>query len=172
MADASATIRVLADASATVALAEDAVASFSLLADAATTLEAMMSVVHDITPDALRQSGFRPLHAGDDYDYTVALLAADGETPFDLAGASIWFTAKEAAILTDSEAKLQLTIGSGISVPTPANGQLIVEFRGAETENLEGIWKYDLQIKDSTGKIRTVAYGVLEFLPNITRATS
>lgn len=124
---------------------------------------------YNITRSDLEIAGSRLLHAGDDYDYTFTIT--EGGVAKDLSSASVWFTIKEDAIDTDAEAKLSLTGGSGIDMTNAATGILVVQFASGSTANLEGSWVYDLQIK-LTGKVITVAWGKIEFLPNITRATS
>lgn len=132
-----------------------------------------MSVAHDITEEALQLAGYRTLHAGDDYDYTFTVTR--GGAALDLTGATIWLTVKERAVESDAQAKLQLSTAQAteISVTDPATGGVfVVHFQATATKDLEGLWLYDIQVKLASEKILTVATGKIEFLPNITRATS
>ena len=137
-----------------------------------------MSTEFDITAEYLRSQSFRVLHAGDDYDYKFSLLK--GASPLDLTGAKAWLTIKEASLKTDAEAKLQLSSASvdEIEITDALLGELVVKFRGSgtkDTSDLEGQWRYDLQVKATVNgslKVMTVAWGLIEFLPNLTRAVS
>jgi hypothetical protein len=136
-----------------------------------------MSVDFDITAESLVSQNYRRLHAGDDYNYRFHVTR--NSLPLSLigAGVKIWFTVKEASLKNDSEAKLQLTSASStqIEITDAANGDFTVKFAAASTADLEGEWQYDLQVKaliDGSLKVMTVAKGLIEFLPNLTRATS
>ena len=134
-----------------------------------------MSTALDITSDYLRSLSFRPLHAGDDYHYKFTI--EQGGEGIDLSDAKVWFTIKETSLKTDEEAKLQYTSEDSdeIEITEPLSGKIVVKFAGGDTEDLEGQWRYDLQIKatiEGIMKVVTVAWGMIEFLPNLTRATT
>ena len=136
-----------------------------------------MSVKYNMTADGLISSGYRPIHAGDDYDHKFTVTR--NEAALDLSGANtkLWLTIKESSVEPDSQAKLQLTSADSaeIEITDAAGGQFTVKFRGSgakSTEDLEGKWLYDLQAKLHIGTIITLAYGKVEFLPNLTRATA
>lgn len=136
-----------------------------------------MSVKYDMTADALIAAGYRPIHAGDDYDHRFNLVR--NSLPLSLAGVGVkvWLTVKEASIKSDAEAKLQLSSAAStqIEITDAANGRFVVKFRAGSTDDLEGTWEYDIQVKafiDGVLKVMTVAYGAIEFLRNITRATT
>lgn len=135
-----------------------------------------MSVVYNITADELIAAGYRPIHAGDSYSHRFTLQR--GGIALPLIGATkIWFTVKDDAIVPDSEAKLQLDSSDSaqIEITEPTNGKIVVKFVGSgakTTEDLEGLWEYDCQVKLDDGEIITVFHGKIEFLANITRATS
>lgn len=136
-----------------------------------------MSTDIDITAEALAAQNYRLLHAGDDYDYKFSLVR--NALPISLVGVGvkIWFTVKEASLKSDADAKLQLTSASStqIEITDAAIGKFTVKFRAGVTDDLEGVWRYDLQVKAfvaGTLKVMTVAKGLVEFLPNLTRSTS
>lgn len=134
-----------------------------------------MSVEHDITAEVLQGKNFRALHAGDDYDYQVTVQRASAA--LDLTGAIVWLTVKDDSLVTDAGAKLQLvsTDTTQIEITSPTNGRFVIKFRGTgskATADLEGLWHYDIQVKLSAGTIITIARGRIEFLDNLTRATS
>jgi hypothetical protein len=136
-----------------------------------------MSVKYDMTAEALLAAGYRPIHAGDDYDHRFQLLRNGAVLPLSGVGVKVWLTVKESSIKADADAKLQLSSASStqIEITDAANGRFVVKFRAGSTDDLEGIWEYDIQVKayvDAVLKVMTVAYGAIEFLRNITRATT
>ena len=111
------------------------------------------------------------------YDYSFSITR--GGSVLDLSGAKIWFTVKEHALDNDTDAKLQLVsdVSSEIQITNAAGGEFTVKFRGSgasqkNTSDLEGEWIYDIQVLLNDGTIITAAYGTIEFLKNITRATA
>jgi hypothetical protein len=128
-----------------------------------------MSAQYDITADYLVRSGYRPIHAGDDYDHSFTVERAG--TPLNLTSAKLWFTVKEDVADADSEAKLQYTsaVIAEIEITTPLSGAFVIHLQAADTEDLAGTWQYDIQAKLSTGRIITIARGVIEFLSNVTQ---
>lgn len=135
-----------------------------------------MSARYDITADNLRSLEFRVLHAGDDYNHQFT--AQRGGSILILTGAKLWFTIKDASIDTDAQAQLQLTTDASpdeIEITDGANGIFVVKFVGTggkSTADLEGEWQYDIQALLASGALITLARGVIEFLPDITRTTS
>ena len=128
-----------------------------------------MSVRQDLTAEALQALGFRPIHAGDDYDLTITVQI--NGVAVDLTGAVAWFTVKEDAIDTDANAKLAYKSDqvTEIEFTDLINGVMKIYFREPTTKDLEGLWPYDLQVKISSGTIITVGRGDIEFLANLTR---
>jgi len=134
-----------------------------------------MSAIYHMTASELRRSNFRPIHAGDDYNHRFRVKRND--IILDLTGSTIWMTVKDSTTQTDSQAYLQLSSASSseIEITGPTAGEFTVKFRGTgakTTENIEGLWDYDIQVKLSGGDILTIAAGKIEFLPNLTRATT
>lgn len=131
-----------------------------------------MSDRYDITPEVLRSGDppYRVLHAGDDYNHKFTVDRPPG-TPMNLTGAKIWFTIKESRAEPDSQARLQLTsAGAGVVVTSPDEGKFEVRFASGDTDDLAGLWEYDIQVKMGDDTVVTIATGQIEFLPNLTRA--
>ena len=131
-----------------------------------------MSVRYDITADALETNSYRPLHAGDDYTHEFT-AQVDGSA-LDLTGATLWGTVKEDATDPDTEAKLAYSTAdiTEVKITDATAGKFSVYFKAADTAALAGSWQYDIKAKLSSGSIRRLARGVIEFLANITQATS
>ena len=131
-----------------------------------------MSVRYDITADALETNGYRPLHAGDDYTHEFT-AQVDGSA-LDLSGATIWLTIKDDTTDPDTEAKLAYSTAEDteVKITDATAGKFSVYLKQADTAKLEGSWQYDIKVKLSGGSFRRLARGTIEFLPNITQATS
>lgn len=132
-----------------------------------------MSTPFNITADFLIKSGKRPIHAGDDYDYTFIVKRSGAY--LNLTDATVWLTVKEAISDSDSEAKLQYAseiTGADIELTVPASGTFVVHLHAADTADLYGTWHYDIKAKLASGKFIRIAWGKIEFLPNVTQATT
>jgi len=131
-----------------------------------------MSVKYNITAAGLETEGYRPIHAGD--DYTHEFTAKEDGVALDLTSAKLWLTIKEDKTDPDPEAKLQYSTADATQmVITDATaGEFSVSFKQADTVNLAGSWSYDIKAKLAGGEMRRLARGQIEFLANITVATS
>ena len=130
-----------------------------------------MSVKYDITSEQLIRSSYRPIHAGDDYDHSFTILRAG--SPLDLTSAKVWFTVKEDDNDSDSEAKLQYdSDAADIDITDAGNGQFTIHLSDTDTDDMQGTWSYDIKALLGSGQIIRIARGVIEFLANITQASS
>jgi hypothetical protein len=129
-----------------------------------------MSAQYDITAEYLIRSSFRPIHAGDDYDHSFMVERPPG-TPLELTGAKIWFTVKQEVSQSDEEALLQYTTddNSQIEIIDAPGGAFVIHLKSDDTGEMAGSWIYDIQVKLGTGKVITIARGVIEFLPQVTQ---
>ena len=89
-------------------------------------------------------------------NYTVA----DADNPpaaKDLTGATniTFIIAKEQG----KTPALSLTLGSGVTVVTPLDGEFRVDLTPAQTEPLKGTMYHEARVTDSSGNVSTVAYG-------------
>ena len=135
-----------------------------------------MSVKYNITSEVLQAAGFRVLHAGDDYNHSFTVERPAG-TPLVLTGATLWLTVKDDTVVPDAEAKLQLvsTDSDQIEITDAVAGKFTVKFSSAgakTTENLEGTWGYDVQVKLASSVVMTLLRGDIQFLPSTTRSIS
>lgn len=129
-----------------------------------------MSAKYDITAEYLIRSNFRPIYAGDDYDHSFTVERPPG-TALPLTGAKIWFTVKEDITQADEEALLQYTTddSSQIEIISAPDGSFVIHLKSDDTGEMAGTWVYDIQVKLDTGKVITIAQGVIEFLPQVTQ---
>jgi hypothetical protein len=67
----------------------------------------------------------------------------DGIDPFDLTGSKLVFIAKAG---NDTIRKATDDPGSGLSIPDPPTGEVLLEFTVAETRDMKvGAWRYELE---------------------------
>jgi hypothetical protein len=84
---------------------------------------------------------------GDQWDFTLQVIDGNGDA-YDLSAASVWLTLK--ALPTDPDpGVLQLTIGNGITVPTPATGEIVIQTAADQTDIDPATYFYDVQIQKS-----------------------
>ena len=108
----------------------------------------------------------------------IELIVIDKVTRIvqDITGWSFWFTIKRDNALPDEKALLQKTVGDGIQIVTPANGliRITVYLSDRTALNAGSNYKFDIQCKDSEGRIVTIsgAGGIIEILADTTHAIS
>lgn len=93
--------------------------------------------------------------------------------PYDLAGCSIWFTAKYRYTDADASAVFQKTIGSGITVTNPTQGLITITIDPADTAliaKVKTVLVFDIQIQTSGGSKWSAASGNLVITPDVTNA--
>jgi hypothetical protein len=118
----------------------------------------------------LRLTMFR----GDTAQFQIAVTDVDGH-PVNLTGCSLWFTAKIDPTSLDAAAQFQKkTPSTGIAITDAANGIAVITMLAADTSSLTGdqTLECDVQLKDGTGAIQTVARGQIKVLADITLSTT
>jgi len=119
------------------------------------------------------------MYRGDTKSIEMAAVEADGTTPINLSGWSLWFTGKNNILDADGSAVFQKETGSGIVVTDAASGEATITLAPADTDSLMGTGSAtsvdlfcDLQGVDGSGNVATLATGKLTVLAEITRTTS
>lgn len=119
---------------------------------------------YDLTADAMRLRGQRPLVSGDDYKFEFTLYQLDGTTVVDLTGSSIRFTAKYA--VTDVDGLAIINKVATIVTPTAGRFDVVIDKSDiTDTSFKQGT--YQIQLTDSGSKTRTILTGPIEFLANV-----
>jgi hypothetical protein len=112
------------------------------------------------------------LFRGDDRNLTVEALAPGGGGAQDLTSWSLWFTGKLDIGDADVAAVFQYTIGGGITITNAAGGLATIAIDGDDTAVLTDastvLW-CDLQGKDGSGKVATLATGKITVEAEVTR---
>src|SRR3712207_2587147 len=92
----------------------------------------------------------------------------------NITGWSVWFTAKDNIRKADSDAKVRLTVGSGITITNGAGA--IARSRMAPSVTASMILTQDLvltadvQVKNGAGDVYTLLTGRLTIKPDVTRS--
>lgn len=105
--------------------------------------------------------------AGNDVTLRLTLANDDG-TPVNLTGCTLFLTEKRRASDSDDDAILKKTWGTHTNA---AGGVSEVELTKEETAEV-GRWVTDIQMKDSGGKVRTLAKGYAVVNQKVTGRTS
>jgi hypothetical protein len=112
------------------------------------------------------------MYRGDTVTINAAITASG--LAYNLTGKSMWFTAKTSYSQADPGV-FQKKLGSGISIVDATNGRAQIVIAASDTNSLgnsKTALVYDFQVKDSSGRIYTVASGKLIVIPDVTRSTS
>lgn len=117
---------------------------------------------------------------GDDITLQATVKRPSDDNPnvfeiVDLTDADAWFTAKNAIEDDDDDAVIRKgttsTGLSGITITDAQNGVLVVDIDELETSTLgtgTTTLYYDLQIRESTGQLTTVATGLFFLMDQVT----
>lgn len=103
-------------------------------------------------------------------DKLIQLQFTKDDLPIDITGWTVFFTIKQTTdkIADDSSAVLKQDITSHIN-PTQGITQILIDH--VETAKYESSYIYDIQTKDTFGKITTVVIGQILVELDITRRT-
>jgi hypothetical protein len=111
---------------------------------------------------------------GDTAEFEI-VISADGD-PSDLSSCKIWFTGKHHVEDSDADALWSLNSVDNptqVIIGTPTtDGKVTLVLHPADTENLPLDRKvsFDVQWKETGGKVFTVYRGTMNVLPDVTRS--
>ena len=109
---------------------------------------------------------------GDRRSFDIALTRPDG-TPLDLTALSLTFTAKRRLSDSDDQAVIQKTADAGIVVDAdPTTGLAVLTLEPEDTELLTDLrtLRWDIQVDDGAGDVRTPLKGKLAIAADVTRS--
>lgn len=101
------------------------------------------------------------------------LATIDG-VPADITGATLTFTAKWTPRDSDASAVFQVGTAplTGITITAPTTGEFLITIPDTATSslpyNLSQMY-YDLLLITTSGARKTLQYGILNVIPNVTR---
>jgi hypothetical protein len=117
-------------------------------------------------------STYLDMYRGDDESFDVAVVDKNGVV-VNLTGASLRFTVKRDAADLDVDAVITKTTGSGITVTNAAGGIARIDIAATDTSAMirGTLLVWDLQVRDSNSKTRTLASGTLRIIVDVSRTT-
>ena len=107
------------------------------------------------------------------FQFKRAVLNSLAPVPVNISATTILATLKHTVVEPDNTALTQKTIGAGITVDTGAQGLFTLTLDPVDTANLpDGVTclVFDVQVKESGGRVTTVVRGDLMIEPDVTRA--
>ena len=103
---------------------------------------------------------------GDDTSVDFTFTDENGDA-VDLSDVTLFFTVKEDFDDTDDEAKMKVTVASGLHTAS-ASGLSSVPLTHDDTDIEPGNYYWDIQLKYGDGTINSAKYGDLIVFPDIT----
>lgn len=107
------------------------------------------------------------LKRGDTFVRTLYFEDENGNA-LDITGWTIYFTVKKSIDDSDDDAIIKKDITSHTD---PENGKSELELTPTETAQSPGTYCFDIQIKDTQGKILTILEGEIIFTKDVTQRT-
>jgi len=106
------------------------------------------------------------VYRGDSKTYELEFLDEQGNK-LDLTNVEITFTVKRSVYDDDSQAIIQKIITSHTD---PTNGITRISLTPADTDKEDGVYVFDIQMKDSLNNIKTLVVGRFYIKPDVTRS--
>lgn len=111
---------------------------------------------------------------GDTTFIDVTAIGTDGE-PFNLNNCSMWFSLKRSLADADEDALVSKTLIDGILIVDAVEGLATVVIDPEDTEALGapalGLY-WDVQVKDASNSVYTIARGTMNVLADVTRSSA
>ena len=108
---------------------------------------------------------------GDSRMISVAIFQSDGVTPFDLTGCELFFTVNVNSNNTadnDSSAVIAL---KNSAIANPTLGVATIQISNANTQDIiPGTYYYDVQLKDASGNITSLAQNQFLVIADVSRS--
>lgn len=104
----------------------------------------------------------------DDIGFELTFTDVDGN-PIDLTGATVFFTVKKNKLDIDDDAVISKEI---TSFDAPTTGVALLELTAAETNISPRSYFFDVQLKNSDGKISSIQAGRFIISQDVTIRTS
>ena len=105
--------------------------------------------------------------SGDDRTVTFTIKTAAGAA-YDLTGCTVFATVKR----NTEDADASALISDSLTVSAPATGVAVWTIEAADTLYMLGLYKYDIQLKNSSNKIETILTDDFKVEPQVTIRTS
>jgi len=105
-----------------------------------------------------------PVTQGDDEEYGLTFTKDDGSA-YDITNWTVYVTVKRSHDDSDDDAVISKDITNHT---LPTDGETDFTFTASETQNLQGPYVYDIQVKKGDGSITTVVEGTVKFVEGVT----
>lgn len=111
---------------------------------------------------------------GDSRLLNITVLQSDGVTPFNLTGCEVFFTLNISSTPANSSTDASAALAVSTSTFTnPATGVAQIQLTNAETQSLAATtYYYDIQLKDASGNITSLAQNQFIVIDDITTRIS
>ena len=107
------------------------------------------------------------IYRRDDKTFTFYFYDEDGDA-IDLTNCTLFVTVKQNIDDTDDNAK----ISSSLIIAAPASAGIATwSLVPVDTQYMAGLYHFDIQLKNSAGKITTVIKDLFEVIPDVTVRT-
>lgn len=102
-------------------------------------------------------------------DFALGLNFTENGSPINITGWTIFFTIKRNLTDSDAAAVIAKTI---TSFPDAVNGEAVITLDDTETDDLQGDYYYDVQMKKPVGLIKTIVKSIIRFEDDVTLRTT
>ena len=110
---------------------------------------------------------------GDSRTIQINIFQTDGVTPFDLTGCEVFFTVNSSNNPTaDTDASAAIALKSS-SISNPTLGICNLTITNVISQDITpGVYYYDVQLKDTSGNITSLAQNQFTVIADITRSVT
>lgn len=110
---------------------------------------------------------------GDSRLISISIFQSDGVTPFNLTGCEVWFTVNASSNNTsDTDASAVIAL-KNTSIANPTLGVATIQITNANTQDIApGTYYYDVQLKDASGNITSLAQNQFIVIADVTRSVT
>ena len=110
---------------------------------------------------------------GDSRLISIQILQSDGVTPFNLTGCEVFFTVNANTNNTaDNDSSAVIALNSS-SISNPTSGVASIQISNTNTQDIPpATYYYDVQLKDASGNITSLAQNQFIVIPDVTRSIS
>lgn len=110
---------------------------------------------------------------GDSRQINITCTQSDGVTPFDLTGCTVYFTVNASADNTADDDTSAVIALKTSSFSDAASGVATLTITNAISQDIApGTYYYDVQLKDSTGNVTSLAQNKFTVIADVTRSIS
>lgn len=110
---------------------------------------------------------------GDSRQINIQVYQSDGVTPFNLTGCEVFFTVNANSNNTaDSDATAVIAKKTS-TFANPSSGLATIQLANTDTQDVApGSYYYDVQLKDASGNITSLAQAQFTVIADVTRSIS